>query len=561
MHPKSLQESFQVFHHTSHMRRKEDREFVLFLTEIASLEELYARGLEKIGNYPYEFKEEGGISEAIAELKAEQLYKAKQVRTYAEKIITELADPFKDLLKNQSQAIKKAYAKMMNIDKSQELILEKYKSARNKYWKSCSECEQYAISLEESKSKIKTEKIVQKLLASKKEIDISLKGYLETVEEFDKHSKKYKTMVSNVIETYEKQEEKRLNSIKDSLIKITEYEAESLVNSLYEIQALKSKMHSIEISQEIDKFKSESPDSSLFTLEIAFEPYEGVHPSFRSLMGSPIISIPTSEDQKWDKLSTQSAIEGMYLSGLETIIEKAWNGIELNVEDYINFNHLIKDPQGRKSWSRCMNLRRSHGIFTLNELGFRQVGELMISVLNECELVNDIQIGKSVIILSQTFHKILGDGEDKKQFLQNFITHHSLWAHMEFWDQVIQTSINEENKNHENLGMTNAETSQETSQRLKRVVFCQLISYSHIMITFQVNQLAAAELVLGYVNKYKIILEEANQLMAMIDKDLLTKIKDLEGDQYPRLVEWAKEYSSSVVESENSDASEDSLME
>lgn len=203
----------------------------------------------------------------------------------------------------------------------------------------------------------------------------------------------------------------------------------------------------------------------------------------------------------------------MFLSGLDVIIEKAWNGIELNIEDYIHFNHLIKDPQGRKSWSRCMNQRRSQGLFAMNDHGYRQVGELMIAVLNECELVNDIHIGKAVIILSQTFHKILSEKDSKKEFLQNFINQHTLWNHIEFWDQVIQSSIDEENKNHETLGMTATENQQEANQRIKRVVFCQLISYCHIMVTFHVPDFLAGELVLNYCNKYQLPIDEASQLM------------------------------------------------
>lgn len=297
MHTKTLQDYFHELHHNSHMKKKEDEEFIQFLREIANLEESYAKGLEKLGNNPYNLKE-GELSKAISSLKAELLYKAKQARSFGEKINEELAEPFKMLLRSQSLAIKKTHIKSMKVEKTQEMILEKNKNAKKGYWKSCNECEQLTLSLEQSKSQGKTEKLIQKLLASKKEVDISLKGYLDTLEELEKSKKKHKSLITMLVDTYKKYEEKRLVTLKECLCKLFNFEAEYLSNMLDENHSAKDKIENISIQAELSKFDAETQPNSLLDLTVIFEPYEGVHPSFKNLASSPIISLPHNNDQK-----------------------------------------------------------------------------------------------------------------------------------------------------------------------------------------------------------------------------------------------------------------------
>eukprot|EP00358_Blepharisma_japonicum_P002762 CAMPEP_0202952378 /NCGR_PEP_ID=MMETSP1395-20130829/38088_1 /ASSEMBLY_ACC=CAM_ASM_000871 /TAXON_ID=5961 /ORGANISM="Blepharisma japonicum, Strain Stock R1072" /LENGTH=157 /DNA_ID=CAMNT_0049662439 /DNA_START=1176 /DNA_END=1646 /DNA_ORIENTATION=+ len=90
---------------------------------------------------------------------------------------------------------------------------------------------------------------------------------------------------------------------------------------------------------------------------------------------------------------------------------------------------------------------------------------------------------------------------------------------MEFWEKIIQCSIDEDIKNYEDYGIVDGENEEETGERLKNIVFCQLGAFGHIMVGFEVDTMYAAELVSKYACRYQLPDGDIDTLMATIDKD------------------------------------------
>lgn len=89
---------------------------------------------------------------------------------------------------------------------------------------------------------------------------------------------------------------------------------------------------------------------------------------------------------------------------------------------------------------------------------------------------------------------------------------------MDFWEDIIQTAIDEDIKNHEHFGISENETQENLENRLKNIVFCQLGTFGNIMLLFKVDTMYAAELVSKYACKYQLSSEDMDTLMATIDK-------------------------------------------
>ena len=162
-----------------------------------------------------------------------------------------------------------------------------------------------------------------------------------------------------------------------------------------------------------------------------------------------------------------------------------------------------------------MNLRRTQGEFKLTDSGFTQVGELMLAALNECERTGDTNIAKNCIILSQTFYQLL-DG--KKVFLQHFILNHTLWAKIEFWEKVVDDAIQEELRK----GCYDSEEGEESAKHEKTLVFCQLVSFGNIMMSFRMGS-KIENLAKRYAEKYEFSGDELKDIMASVHDSLQTE--------------------------------------
>ncbi|CAG9334580.1 unnamed protein product [Blepharisma stoltei] len=549
MSSKSIFDCFEIMHQHSLQRRRAGEDFIQLLRERAMHEEFYAKGLERIGNHSYFLINHGSLSDVLSAIKLESLERAKQAKIFAENIRKQIADPYGELLKIQALNIKKTHAEGQILEKEKENLIERNETTKERYAKACSDYEQLTLQMEQQRSQGKVEKIVQKLVICKREVDSNLKNYLESVESLNRYYDQYTENVKTLIEIYRSHERQRLETKKELVYKLLNYELIYNQTSFTELDSIKTTMDKVDM--QIDLSKIFHFDLNYTKESVDFEPYEGQHHAFKNLgTNPPLIDLPAFEEG-YDEQATQNAIEEMLRGEMDSIIQKAWQGDVLTSEDYNHFNNIIKDSFGRKLWSYCLNQRRNNGIFAIAEGGFNQIGLLLRSVLNECDRFQDSQIGKSCIILSQTFYKECDNPDSNKQYLQNFILDHKIWSNLEFWNKVIQTSIDEEVKNQEELEATKMENAEDTQQRIKNIVFCQLVSYGHIMVNFKVDVDYAAQLVLRYASHYKLSSEIIDQLMVTLDINFDTEKEETEKLKVPL---WLDEIQMSRTSSRVSDS-------
>lgn len=376
----------------------------------------------------------------------------------------------------------------------------------NKYFASCRDCEQIAFDLDKETSHSKKEKILQKLLCIKKEIDTNFLLYAQAIESFNSTSQKFVKSIEKVVEAYNFYEEKRSKCFEECLSYLNSILGES--SSFFK-----------EFLLEDIRLPLEVYHVSIFTIQdLVVENYEGVHPLFTGIGTSmPNLHYSLLESSGASQ-GTSKVVEELYKNEIGDIVTKAWKGQELTRDDYVTFNSRLKEPQGRKAWAWSMNLRRSQGEFKLSDGGFNKIGELMLAALNECERTQDIYIAKNCIILSQTFYRETRD--KKKVYLQTCILSHSLWKNMEFWEDVVNTAICEELKKQGNP----AEAGDEAAMlHEKNLVFCQLVSFGHIMLSFKMQTRTVQELINKYAKKYSLLKDETDNIMQAVSDSLDSK--------------------------------------
>jgi hypothetical protein len=239
-----LWDNFEVVNRHALDHRKGTEDLLQVFKDIASLYDAFGRGMEKISTSSYIVTTtEGSLSHAVASLKTDCVNKADQAKILVESINNDLIEPLRDLLKNQNNNIKKPTTEGKKVEKEMQGYAEKLEKSKARYYKACEECEQLTIVLENKLNKEKRLKLMAKLVAVKREVEASLKLYQESLAASNAYRERYKSLMMKILEVYQKQEEQRLESIKDMLRKLVVYQTSFLRNLQYDVDNLAHVTH------------------------------------------------------------------------------------------------------------------------------------------------------------------------------------------------------------------------------------------------------------------------------------------------------------------------------
>lgn len=157
-----------------------------------------------------------------------------------------------------------------------------------------------------------------------------------------------------------------------------------------------------------------------------------------------------------------------------------------------------------------MNKLRLAGLFTLDEKGYYQIGELLYFILDEIITEKDYESAKNLMNLSQTLYKTASEPNKPRIFLQVTIENHPIWKNMDFWEELIKCTfifimldiINEEMHNQKNYNIYTFESPDDKSGRIKNIVVTQLISFTYNMLSFGVSKGHIKDLILNFSKYY-----------------------------------------------------------
>lgn len=235
---------------------------------------------------------------------------------------------------------------------------------------------------------------------------------------------------------------------------------------------------------------------------------------------------------KPDPLEAKSQAE------IQHILTQAWDFGVINEEDRKQFLRLISERKNRSYFFSCLNKYRILGMFIMGEKSYNILAELLHKILDEIYKDRDYESAKSCMILSQTFYRISSDIHLPKFYLQMAIDHHGIWRDMEFWEQIIKSSIllikigsiNEELHSFNIRGSSNvSESSEDKSSRVQNVVFGQMVSFTQHMMFFEVPKEKAKDLVKNINKAYSLSDEIMGYIITNINdytNVIQTQVKD-----------------------------------
>jgi hypothetical protein len=208
-------------------------------------------------------------------------------------------------------------------------------------------------------------------------------------------------------------------------------------------------------------------------------------------------------------------IEGKKLE-LNKIIEKLTSFESKNKEKKIKkeeVNYLCKYMNNKiyqKYFLMKINKFRESGIFSFPKEIFDYFVQIFTEISNnifidkkEDKIIIDVDISRLIIILSRTFF-YMKDG--KKEYIQNEINNNKIFHYIEFWKQLIKSSIENEIKNVSDnyLKIGNIDDEKSIKERNNNVVFAQVLPNLDAMNGFKVNKEDMKNIVLPFLEEYDI---------------------------------------------------------
>lgn len=231
-----LWDNFEVVNKHSIDHRKGAEVLLQIFNDISSLYEAFGRGMERIAGSSYKIiTTEGSLSHAVSSLVTDCSNKAVQSKILVESMNNDLIDPFRELLKNQNDNIKKTTNEGKKVEKDMQTLTEKLEKSKARYYKACEECEQLTILIENKINQERSLRLKSKLFSTKREVEASLKQYKESLSASNAYKERYRNVMMKILEVYQKQEEVRLESMKDMLRKLVVYQTSYLRNLQYDV--------------------------------------------------------------------------------------------------------------------------------------------------------------------------------------------------------------------------------------------------------------------------------------------------------------------------------------
>jgi hypothetical protein len=306
---------------------------------------------------------------------------------------------------------------------------------------------------------------------------------------------------------YQKQEEQRLDTMKDCLRKLVIYETSYLRNLQYDIDNLARAVESVNCKSDIKQFIDENSSAAPRNLKLEFESYVGSHESFKNIGAeTPAVRVPMNSMFSAISSIPNKSAEEIIKSEVNFLVNKLMTGSDFSSEDLNKFSLLAKESNGRKSFAGLLHDYKSSKTLLPGHT-FNQLAGLVNIVLTESESHEDVA---SFQVLSQTVRAFKAENRDLS--LVDVVKNHGIWKKLEFWDQAIQVSITQDLQWHEQF-RENSESGEDKEKRLKNLVFCQLGAFATVIPEFSVDLKFVTELISKYACRYELSASDTDTLL------------------------------------------------
>ena len=312
---------------------------------------------------------------------------------------------------------------------------------------------------------------------------------------------KYVTISSRIYNEYQVLDENFIKKIKELFTIFIEKEINSS-NKLLEIKNtfLNNYVNKIDIENDINIFIN----SKIIKFKIPTE--------IKCLYYSPQVVLKNRNDPIKSKITKKinNELNALFLKNKKEIKEKKDTMtfikecilLILEEKDYDKnkIMKLLENNENRIEFFRCLNQYRIEGIFSLGQKTYDDLSFLFNYLIKYAIRDKDFDSLKSIIILSQTFYL----NSKKDLFLNESIASIDIWKNKNFWEEIIEYSINRELNNSREFYMFLDEKSENRNERINTTITSNIITFLYNMKLLNFPEEKYKELIDDLVQKFKI---------------------------------------------------------
>lgn len=429
-------------------------DFSSFLKDKAELDRYYGKGLERLGKLPLFEKVFGTVAPAFQGIKLYYTEGSQYFLNHAEYLQEDLYTKIKKIIITQDALIydHKKHGKKLVMER--EKLVKIHLKSRDKYWKACKDNETPT-----GKANVKSLQIE----------DNYHKAYLSSINNLNAFNAFFQEEVKKLLQIYQDQNLEKLKALQHYLQVFISGEASSIYSM---------KMHLDNVPSAIETFSPEKDqkmfvDSTNTGKVLENEIFIGYNQGYSEKDAIEIIDMYSDEE-------------------IKKVIDNCWAGNSLTPKEKIEFTEKIKTKNGKKKLITALNEKRKNGQFEVPRVSFEDLGELFRITLDHIDIVDHLNAIKQCIILSQTFYSLKLPSEEAKNqpnriYLQSLIIDHPVWKKEDQWTYIVENAV-ETALESLNMFGDEIDVNEDLEIRKKSIISSTVISYGHIMQSFNVDK-------------------------------------------------------------------------
>ncbi|OMJ84995.1 hypothetical protein SteCoe_13766 [Stentor coeruleus] len=442
-------------------------DFSNFIKDKAELDRNYGKGLEKLGKLPMFEKVFGTSAPTFQGLKTFYIESSEHLINQSNYLIDDVYTKLRKLLTSHdayNQEFKHLGKKMVL---EREKLVKNHLKCRSKYWKTCKENELAAGKLNSK--------------ASQQE-ENSHKSYMVAISQLNSFNMIFQENMKRVLQVYQDQNLEKMHTLRQVIQAFVAGEASNIYSM---------KMHLDNLSLALDTFNPDT-DQKMF-IDSTFTGNKIEEQSF--------ISYAQSLNRNSIDLNSIKPDERLL-----NIINNCWSGTILTNEDKEYFHECLVRENGKKKLITLLNEKRKNGEFKIHVNTFKDLGELFNMALNCLYDIEHLGMAKQCIILSQTFFMVKEPQNpgttQEKIYLQTLIVDHQLWKKEDYWEYMVENAVESALDSLNEFG--DEYDKQNHHMKKKSVIISAIVSYVHMMASFNVEKNRVASVLQRTKDKYKI---------------------------------------------------------
>lgn len=406
-------------------------------------ENAYSNSLYEIGNKKM-ILNEGSLGKAIETFKIDCLNKSHHSSQFVENLKSEILDPLKQMMREHDNSNKKYFDYISNLDKDLSNLKDRLFKNKQRFDRAVQEADECLFQCEDSmlKSNEIYHKINHKLGSLLQSIIVNERSYALNINYANQNLNTYYSSINEIIGVIHKQEEQRIQTIKDCLHKLIIFETSEYQNNKYDVQSICNAIEAINIQKDIDllisnlnkkeklSFKFEFPISGWAKLHKLYEENyfsSRINVDYIQLVEETKKKILIEDDKEYHCIRLRIS------EILSSIIEKE----NYTHDNILEINNVILTQKGKVAFNENFQKYVSQKNLFLKPGSYKNLALIIMAYLDSALENKEFNL---VMELHSYLKSMILENSDQ-QTLFFAVSTHNIWKSKVYWTKIVQDHL------------------------------------------------------------------------------------------------------------------------